>query len=505
MNFEEIKTAAEQGNLKAMLQLGVMYYNGDGVERHLTNAINCWKKVAQSDDKQLAIEGCRRLVNHYCSLKSFSNAKDWAMLEHELGSQDGLLFVGLELYNNYEQEKGVDLILTVAKEGNEAAKEQFVKCYQEGRSNNVDYSDEAKAYWKELLNQGYLYHILRGENQQQNQQQFPSQTTYPTNKWTAAKIKAYLTWAFITIIGLWGLWLWIAPKVIIVDDNKTHDIFYSFSDIEYVDQKGQKITITGQQAFNTYVYNASQRSVIGYSIIYTNDAAKSDVDEAETAPSYTVNPNKLAKVNETPNFYFEEPESVEVSENIFVSLFHSIVGYSTTRWILDYVPTPEDQQKYQLDMEQKFIQSHKLKDNECTDGRIIFTVPEGYESSKLYANDSIFFSYGIDKEDYEYLRIISDYGNNQELTKEEYQSAWSNWQDPSLKDATFKEINEETKQAGKVHYYTKDVQYQGDGTLNWKFFFVYDEETNKIVIVSSYFRDNCQSCSEDMVKSIRFK
>ena len=53
-----LEKAAEQGNAKAQYLYGVCYYNGEGVEENLTNAIYWFKKAAEQGhaDAQAALK-----------------------------------------------------------------------------------------------------------------------------------------------------------------------------------------------------------------------------------------------------------------------------------------------------------------------------------------------------------------------------------------------------------------------------------------------------------------
>ena len=48
--FDEIKEAANNGNSEAQYQLGIMYVNGQGVEKSLEKAIECYKKATEQNN-----------------------------------------------------------------------------------------------------------------------------------------------------------------------------------------------------------------------------------------------------------------------------------------------------------------------------------------------------------------------------------------------------------------------------------------------------------------------
>jgi len=50
VNIDELKKSAEQGVVAAQYNLGICYYNGDGVKKDLTEAVKWYRKAADQGD-----------------------------------------------------------------------------------------------------------------------------------------------------------------------------------------------------------------------------------------------------------------------------------------------------------------------------------------------------------------------------------------------------------------------------------------------------------------------
>ena len=50
--FNSLRKAAEQGDAKAQYNLGIAYYNGEGVAKDQVEAVKWWRKAAEQGDAQ---------------------------------------------------------------------------------------------------------------------------------------------------------------------------------------------------------------------------------------------------------------------------------------------------------------------------------------------------------------------------------------------------------------------------------------------------------------------
>ena len=61
-DFLKTKTLAEQGYAKAQFNLGVMYYQGDGVLRNYAKALEWYKQAAEQGDAYSILGRCTTTV-----------------------------------------------------------------------------------------------------------------------------------------------------------------------------------------------------------------------------------------------------------------------------------------------------------------------------------------------------------------------------------------------------------------------------------------------------------
>lgn len=83
------------------------------------------------------------------------------------------------------------------------------------------------------------------------------------------------------------------------------------------------------------MFNGTDTPLIGYSVLYSDDEAAAEEFEEDI---YFVGSNKLVEVDEVPNFFFEEPESIEVNNHWLVSIIKAILGTDEVRWVIDEFP-----------------------------------------------------------------------------------------------------------------------------------------------------------------------
>lgn len=153
------------------------------------------------------------------------------------------------------------------------------------------------------------------------------------------KIKLYILLSVSAIGLVIFLWCFITPTVLVIEYDKdkgemTHRTENVLGSLIVMNSEGEEVCFDDLKCFNRYIYNGTDELLIEYNVIYSND--DSAVEEFEEEFKLMA-PDELIEVDVLPDFYFEEPESINISENIFISLFNSIFGIesSRTRWIID--------------------------------------------------------------------------------------------------------------------------------------------------------------------------
>ena len=320
--MEELIQKASQGDAKAMLELGNRYYLGNGVERHLTNAISWWKSAADCDIPDIAREASQCLVQYYLENENFIEAEKWASKEMELGSSVGLFQLAIALCEK-ERIGGLNILMDLAKKGDSNA----LNAFPQYAHKMMEVGTELTPEMKEFVNTTYSSEYV-----------MPSDATNSSpSLWT--KIKTYLALAIVAIIAIWFLWITITPTVVVIEKGNVHRTENVIGSLKVLNPQGEEIELKGLKLFTRYVYNGTNSTLVCYNVLYSNDEAAGKKFKEEY---YLINSNVAKVVDELPDFYFEEPESIEVSEHWLISIFNSIFGSSEVKWVIDeYVSDSE--------------------------------------------------------------------------------------------------------------------------------------------------------------------
>ena len=320
--MEELNQRAEQGNAKAMLELGYRYYQGNGVERHLTNAVKWWKAATESNETEIAREACQCLIQYYLENENLIEAENWASKEMEFGSSEGMLHVAMALCDK-ERVGGLNLLMSLAQEGNEKALNVFPAYANKFVEMGFELTPEMKEFVRTTYSVGNV-----------PPQEIANQSI---SKW--GKIKIYFSLAFVAVVCIWLLWITITPTVVVIENGHKHRERNVLGNLTVKNPEGKEIELNGLKLFTRYVYNGTSSTLVCYNVLYSNDKSAGNKFKEEY---YLVAPNMAKAVDELPDFYFEEPESISISEHWLISVFNSIFGAEEIRWVIDEYVSDND-------------------------------------------------------------------------------------------------------------------------------------------------------------------
>lgn len=151
------------------------------------------------------------------------------------------------------------------------------------------------------------------------------------------------------------------------------------------------------------------------------------------------------------------------------------------------------------EQEKEFISKTELNYNEYTDGRIIFTKPDGFTCEKQELEDPKITLFDLESE-YGYIRIVSDYDTD--VSVKNFNSYWDGWEDDELKDIAYKEILNEKRKINGNPYFIKSVLYETENPIKWDFAMLFNPQTGKVCVIHSL--QNETQCLEELMKTIRF-
>lgn len=151
------------------------------------------------------------------------------------------------------------------------------------------------------------------------------------------------------------------------------------------------------------------------------------------------------------------------------------------------------------EQEKEFISTTELNYNEYTDGRIIFTKPDGFTCEKQELEDPKITLFDLESE-YGYIRIVSDYDTD--ISVKNFNSYWEEWEDDELKNIAYKEILNEKREINDNPYFIKSVLYKTENPIKWDFAMLFNPQTGKVCVIHSL--QNETQCLEELMKTIRF-
>lgn len=143
--------------------------------------------------------------------------------------------------------------------------------------------------------------------------------------------------------------------------------------------------------------------------------------------------------------------------------------------------------------------------NQRTDGRIVFTIPDGFEcKSEDYDSDGtkiIFFSLVNDNE--ENCTIFSSYDSDK--TYSNLDSYWNAWKADGITDSNIGDIDKGLiKVNGNDCLYRITKLYVGDGYLFWHFYLLFDDKTGIVVLLTCYDGVDSPNYIEEILESVQF-
>ena len=162
-----------------------------------------------------------------------------------------------------------------------------------------------------------------------------------------------------------------------------------------------------------------------------------------------------------------------------------------------------------IETDESIMLTTQLAENERTDGRIIFTVPEVFTCDKINVpieDGQLVTIHNLhNQETSDYGTIGSDY--EMDWSQKAFDKYLSDWEDenasmltPTIEDSGTTLINGR-ECIYRVTSYDLDVA----GKAYWRFYLLHDKETIKMALLSFYDKNDDPSYIQTLLESIRFK
>jgi len=110
--------------------------------------------------------------------------------------------------------------------------------------------------------------------------------------------------------------------------NETKNVLWS---CEIQDKNGFTQNLTGLGLSNKFIFNGTSHTLVEYPIYYGDDNY-----EGQTKAVLTILPGSITKTQNRPDFYFKEPDEIQVEKGIFELIYDFFAGSKYERWIVNY-------------------------------------------------------------------------------------------------------------------------------------------------------------------------
>ena len=153
------------------------------------------------------------------------------------------------------------------------------------------------------------------------------------------------------------------------------------------------------------------------------------------------------------------------------------------------------------------IREVPLADNERTDGRVIFTIPEGFncESEEVEAMPgSKLTVYNLSNDNIGSCTMCSDYDTD--TSAKNFDEYWNSWEGEEDKKLPKTNVDRGSKTINGHNCMYRIIRYNVNGVhVYWRFHILFDEVSGKCCVASFYDRNESTHYIDEILESIRFK
>lgn len=147
-----------------------------------------------------------------------------------------------------------------------------------------------------------------------------------------------------------------------------------------------------------------------------------------------------------------------------------------------------------------------LADNERTDGKVIFAVPDGFEceSQDVEVEGNTACVFILNNDGVGSCTMCSDYDTDK--SESNFDEYWENWKDEDAKIYRAVPVDRGIKNVNGNDCLYRVTKYNVDGThVYWLFCMLFDEDTGKVLVASFYDTGEDADYVDELLNSVRFK
>lgn len=170
--------------------------------------------------------------------------------------------------------------------------------------------------------------------------------------------------------------------------------------------------------------------------------------------------------------------------------------------IILFVAGVVELQTGQQEQESLFLQEVQLGDNEYTDGKMIFKLPEGFTANRQELDEPKLTVFNLENDNVGNVTICSDYDTD--MSQKRFNVYCKGWEDENAKQYTSKVVCNEKRSINSHKYWYRVTSYETDATVYWRFILLFDYTSGKVAVISAY-DVGYDNYIQELLESIRFK
>jgi hypothetical protein len=184
-----------------------------------------------------------------------------------------------------------------------------------------------------------------------------------------------------------------------------------------------------------------------------------------------------------------------LAASVLLPVFLYVVGYSQINSLVDSRTTQEAE-----------FRKTELSYNQRTDGRVIFTIPDGFEceSQVVDVEGTSATLFSINNDEIGNCTMCSDYDTDKSIKN--FDSYWEGWKDEDIKNYSTDNVDRGTKTInGNDCLYRITKHYVNGVYVYWRYYLLFDDETGKVFVASFYDTNNSTYYVDELLESVKFK
>jgi hypothetical protein len=159
-------------------------------------------------------------------------------------------------------------------------------------------------------------------------------------------------------------------------------------------------------------------------------------------------------------------------------------------------------------VEEKKMLSQPLDSLQRTDGKVIFTLPEGFtcEPREVSLDDGTLFTLFdlANEEDNCNATLCSDYDTD--MSKANIETYWTNWRDEETDNYESTTVTMGTSQINGSDCIYRVMKYNINSVdVYWHFYLMFNEETDKVFVASIYNTSETATYINELFESVKFQ